>query len=285
MDRELRNYYQEIKRYEPLSKEEQEQLIVKIKKDGNRDAYLKLYHSNLKLVIVIAKGYFHYETSLSKMDLIQEGNMGLLKAIEKYNLNYINEKKFSSYAYEWIRQYIERAIKNYGFTIRIPVHKFGELKRYEEKYHLLLEKLNRIPTVDELAKELQMSKDTIRELSSMKTKINVESLNDTIWEDQKNEYISIIDSEEQDILTEIATRLDNEQLKNAILSILTEKQAKVIQLRYGLEDGIARGYQEVANILQYKDRRNVETIEKLALKKIKKKLENYNINNSNKKSR
>ena len=285
MDDELRYYYQEIKKYKQLSKEEQDNLLFQIKTEGDKDAYLKLYHSSLKLVVFVAKRYFYYITSLSKMDLIQEGNIGLLKAIEKYDLNYIGKSKFSSYAYKWINRYIERAIKNFEFTIRIPIHKFGELKQYDEAYDLLLTKLNREPTLAELLEELNMPIEVIRELATLHSKINVASLNEIVGKDEKEELISIISDKKQDILSQVSSRLDSNQLKKVILNCLTKKQANVIRLRYGFDDGIPKGYQEIANILQYKDRRNVVQIENSALKRIKKILEDwYQIENSNEKS-
>ena len=265
---ELYNYLQEIKQYEILSHDEQKKLLIDIKK-GNQDSFIKLYHSNLKLVVDIAKNYFKNNLNLTEMDIIQEGNLGLLEAIKKYDMNCLNKVKFSTYAYKAIDNYIKRSLYNYGYIIRIPVHRYKELIIYNQKYNELIIKLKRIPTIKELSEELNIEKNKIIELEKLNEIINIKSLNNIVYDYEEDEFINFIPLD-INIEEEIINKISKEELKEIICKELTEKQREVIILRFGIYDDIMMGYQEIANLLDYPDRRYVYELEKKALKKLKK---------------
>ena len=270
MNIELYNYIQEIKKYQRFNKEEQNNLLIEIQK-GNKEAFLKLFHSNLYLVISIAKKFFKLNISLSKMDIIQEGNLGLLEAINKYNLKYLDYYNFTSYAYNWIRAYIIRAIYDKGYTIRIPINKHQELKLYKDCLYELLNKLGRIPTIKELASALNMTNENVIELSQLENKISIISLNNNLYQDDDKDYYYLLNEENQDILDNIIIKEEKKEIDELINNLPTHRQ-DIIKLRYGFNDNNPKGFQEVANILKYKDRRYVYEIEKKTLKKLKKEI-------------
>ena len=274
MDKELYNYIKEIKQYEILSDKEQKELMIKAKLENNQDAFLKVYHSNLLLVVKIAYKYYFPFLHISIMDLIQEGNIALLVAMNNYDLKYIDVKKISSYVYRTIDRYMEVLTKNSGYIIRIPKHKFGELEQYKEKYDLLLKKLNRQPSVEELSKELNMTYNNVLTLSKLDLIRDVLSINLEI-NDEGEEIIDFIASKEDDFVEKMAKEQEEKDIIDYIFKSLTDTQTKIIRLKYGFDGEGFKGYQEVANILGYKDRRNVESIEKNAIKRAKKKLKKW----------
>ena len=205
------------------------------------------------------------------MDIIQEGNLGLLDAIEKYNIKYLEYNNFPTFAYQRIKTFITRAIYNQGYIIRIPIHKHKELQLYEECYNKLLDKFKRIPSNEELANELKMTIENVRELSILKTKINIESLNKSLYDNDDIDYYSILLDTNEDILDGMVNVEEKEYLRS-LIATLTDKRQEIIKLRYGFDDYEPKGYQEIANILNYPDRRYVYEIEKKALKSLKTKL-------------
>ena len=274
MDKELYNYIKEIKQYKILSDKEQKELMIKAKLENDQDAFLKVYHSNLLLVVKIAYKYYFPFLHLSIMDLIQEGNIALLVAMNNYDLKYIDVKKISSYVYRTIDRYMEVLTKNSGYIIRIPKHKFGELEQYKEKYDLLLKKLNRKPTIEELSKELNMTYKNVLTLSKLDLIRDVLSINLEI-NDEGEEIIDFIASKEEDFVEKMAKEQEENDIINYIFKYLTKTQATIINLRYGFDGEGYKGHKEVANILGYADRRNVESIERATLKKIKTKLQDW----------
>ena len=274
MDKELYNYIKEIKQYKILSDKEQKELMIKAKLENDQDAFLKVYHSNLLLVVKIAYKYYFSFLHLSIMDLIQEGNIALLVAMNNYDLKYIDVKKISSYVYRTIDRYMEVLTKNSGYIIRIPRHKFGELERYKEKYDLLLKKLNRKPTIEELSKELNMTYKNVLTLSKLDLIRDVLSINLEI-NDEGEEIIDFIASKEEDFVEKMAKEQEEKDIIDYIFKYLTKTQATIINLRYGFDGEGYKGHKEVANILGYADRRNVESIERATLKKIKTKLQDW----------
>ena len=274
MNKELYNYIKEIKQYEILSDKEQKELMIKAKLENDQDAFLKVYHSNLLLVVKIAYKYYFPFLHLSIMDLIQEGNIALLVAMNNYDLKYIDVKKISSYVYRTIDRYMEVLTKNSGYIIRIPKHKFGELEQYKEKYDLLLKKLNRKPTIEELSKELNMTYKNVLTLSKLDLIRDVLSINLEI-NDEGEEIIDFIASKEEDFVEKMAKEQEENDIINYIFKYLTKTQATIINLRYGFDGEGYKGHKEVANILGYADRRNVESIERATLKKIKTKLQDW----------
>ena len=274
MDKELYNYIKEIKQYKILSDKEQKELMIKAKLENDQDAFLKVYHSNLLLVVKIAYKYYFPFLHLSIMDLIQEGNIALLVAMNNYDLKYIDVKKISSYVYRTIDRYMEVLTKNSGYIIRIPKHKFGELEQYKEKYDLLLKKLNRKPTIEELSKELNMTYKNVLTLSKLDLIRDVLSINLEI-NDEGEEIIDFIASKEEDFVEKMAKEQEEKDIIDYIFKYLTKTQATIINLRYGFDGEGYKGHKEVANILGYADRRNVESIERATLKKIKTKLQDW----------
>ena len=273
MDKELYNYMQEVRQYEILSNEEQKELILKAKLNNDRDAFLKVYHSNLLLVVKIASKYYFPFINLTIMDLIQEGNVALLTAMNNYDVKYINTNKVSSYVYRIVNQCIAAYIQDNANVIRIPRNKIAELKQYNKKYEYLLNELQRKPTIEELAKELNMTKKNVLILSKLNLIFNIDSLNKLL--DDDDELMYFIPNKEEDFTEKYANEQQEKDITNFIFNCLTEKRAKVISLLYGFDGNGKKGYQEVANILGYKDRRNVESLERRSLKKLKTKLENW----------
>ena len=271
MDTEFYNYLQEIKKYPVLSKDEQKELLIEIN-NGNKEAFLKLFHCNLKLVVSVAKQYFGYcDSSLTKMDLIQEGNLGLLKAMEKYKLEFLDKEKFSSYATHWIDTFTSRFIPKNKYTIKISSDILRQLNVYEREYNKFIEENKKIPTTKEMSEVLNISEQKVLDLSRFQYIKNIESLNNKMQDESNHEIIDFISSD-LDIEEEFIRKAINENLINKLGSILTEKQKQIIFLRYGIEDGVVRGLQEVADLLGYPDRRHVYEIEKRALNTIKKRL-------------
>ena len=272
MDKELYNYLKEIKQYEILSDKEQNELIKKAKLENDQDAFLKVYYSNLFFVVKLAYKYYFPFLHLSIMDLIQEGNYALLKSMKSYDIKYIDKKKISSYIYKNVERYLNAYIKDLGYIIRIPRHKFNELKQYKEKYEYLLNLLNRKPTIEELSKELNMTKENVLTLSKLDLIYNIASLNEAILNDEEEELINFIPQKQEDFTEVYAQQQEERDIIDYIFKSLTDTQSQIINLRYGFDGEGFKGYQEVANILGYKDRRNVEGIEKKAIRRAKKML-------------
>lgn len=272
LNSDINDYIKEIKDYEILTSDEQRQLLEEVK-NGLSDSYLKLFKSNLKLVVKIARRYIDNDSSLTLMDLIQEGNLGLLKAIDGYNLDF--NIKFSTYAYDWIKLYIVRAIQNKGAIVRIPINRYKDLNNYDVAYEILYRELNRIPSFLELKEKLNINDDKLREIQKLKSLTETCSLNKIIDSDEKIDIMNLISSENSNILDDIIDKENNIERKKLFYKILegiklTELQMKVLILRYGLHDDKLRTYEEVAKILNMKDRRVVFEVEKRALNRIKK---------------
>ena len=278
MDIELNNYLNEIRNYDRLSNEEQKELMLKFKLENNQESFLKVYNSNLLIVVKLAFKYYYPFLHFSIMDLIQEGNIALLKAMNSYDIKYINTKSITSYAYYIIEKYMDSLTKDSGQIIRIPRHKFSELKLYNQKFEELFNKFGRKPTYQELANELNFTRSKVKTLAKINLILSIESLNKKV-EESGDEVMEFIPSKEEDFSEQFAIDAEEEYIKNYIFSFLTETQKRIINLRFGFDDLDFKGYQEVADILGYKDRRNVESVERRTLKKIKSKLEAWDYYN------
>ena len=257
----VRMYLKEIGKVPLLSAEEEVELANRMEA-GDMEAKKKLAEANLRLVVSIAKRYvgrgmlFH--------DLIQEGNLGLIKAVEKFD--YRKGFKFSTYATWWIRQAITRAIADQARTIRIPVHMVETINKFVRVQRQLLQELGREPYPEEIAKYMNMPVDRVREIQ----KISLEpvSLETPIGEEEDSHLGDFIQDDNVPVPAEAAAfTLLREQLEE-VLGTLTEREQKVLKLRFGLEDGRARTLEEVGKEFKV-TRERIRQIEAKALRKLR----------------
>lgn len=272
IDDPVRMYLKEIGKVPLLSSEEEIELAQKIE-DGNMAAKKKLAEANLRLVVSIAKRYVG--RGMLFLDLIQEGNLGLIKAVEKFD--YRKGYKFSTYATWWIRQAITRAIADQARTIRIPVHMVETINKLIRVHRQLLQEYGRDPKPEELAKEMDMPEEKIREI--MKIAQEPVSLETPIGEEEDSHLGDFIPDEDAPAPAEAAAySLLKEQLED-VLCTLNEREQKVLKLRFGLEDGRARTLEEVGKEFDV-TRERIRQIEAKALRKLRhpsrsKKLKDY----------
>ena len=272
VDDPVRMYLREIGRIPLLSYEEELELAKKVL-DGDEDAKQKLAESNLRLVVSIAKKYVG--KGMLFLDLIQEGNMGLIKAVEKFD--YTKGYKFSTYATWWIRQAITRAIADQARTIRIPVHMVETINKLVRTSRHLLQQLGREPTPEEIAKEMEISVEKVVEIQKIAQ--DPVSLETPIGEEDDSHLGDFIQDDESLAPQDAAAyTLLREQLEE-IMQTLTPREAKVLKLRFGLEDGKARTLEEVGREFQV-TRERIRQIEAKALRKLRhpsrsKKLKDY----------
>ena len=231
-------YLKEIGRVPLLSSEEEVRLAIAIK-DGDEAAKKRLSEANLRLVVSIAKRYLG--RGMQFLDLIQEGNLGLIKAVEKFD--YTKGFKFSTYATWWIRQAITRAIADQARTIRIPVHMVETINKLIRVSRQLLQSLGREPTPEEIAKEMDIGVDRVREI--MKIAQEPVSLETPIGEEEDSHLGDFIEDQDAPAPADAASfMLLKEQLEE-VLDTLTPREEKVLRLRFGLDDGRARTLEEV----------------------------------------
>jgi len=261
IDDPVRMYLREIGKI-PLLTYDQELDLAKKILEGNEDAKKKLTESNLRLVVSIAKKYIG--RGMSFLDLIQEGNMGLIKAVEKFD--YTKGYKFSTYATWWIRQAITRSIADQARTIRIPVHMVETINRLLRTSRHLLQQNGREPTPEELAAEMDMPVERVIEIQKIAQ--DPVSLETPIGEENDSHLGDFIKDDDtpspQDAASETMLR---EQL-NDIMKTLTPREAKVLRLRFGLDDGKARTLEEVGKTFHV-TRERIRQIEAKALRKLR----------------
>ena len=261
VDDPVRMYLKEIGKVPLLSPDEEIELAKKIEL-GDEAAKKKLAEANLRLVVSIAKRYVGRGMQL--LDLIQEGNLGLIKAVEKFD--YRKGYKFSTYATWWIRQAITRAFADQARTIRIPVHMVETINRLVRTQRQLVQKLGREATPEELAKELDMPVDRVREI--MKISQDPVSLETPIGEEEDSHLGDFIQDDNVEVPADAATyTLLHEQLME-VLSTLTEREQKVLRLRFGLDDGRPRTLEEVGRQFNV-TRERIRQIEAKALRKLR----------------
>lgn len=259
----IRSYLYEIGRI-PLLTGEEEVILAKRIEDGNKEAGQLLITANLRLVVSIAKKYS--KSNLELLDLIQEGNIGLMRAVEKFD--YKKGFKFSTYATWWIRQAITRAIADQARTIRVPVHMIETINKYNKINNILATKLGRPATDEEVAKEMDVEIEKIAEIKKIKQ--NPTSLSTPIGEEKDSKLQDIIPDDWSQSPEEYAT---GEYLKNQlheILDGLQDRERRVLTLRFGLEDGVSRTLEEVGKEFGV-TRERIRQIEAKALKKLKEK--------------
>ena len=261
IDDPVRMYLKEIGKV-PLLSADEEVEIAKRMENGDIEAKKKLAEANLRLVVSIAKRYVG--RGMLFLDLIQEGNLGLIKAVEKFD--YKKGYKFSTYATWWIRQAITRAIADQARTIRIPVHMVETINKYVRVQRQLLQELGREPQPEEIAKHMNMPVDRVREIQ----KISLEpvSLETPIGEEEDSHLGDFIQDDNVPVPAEAAAfTLLREQL-DEVLGTLTEREQKVLKLRFGLEDGRARTLEEVGKEFKV-TRERIRQIEAKALRKLR----------------
>ncbi len=257
----VRMYLKEIGKVPLLSAEEEVELANRMEA-GDMEAKKKLAEANLRLVVSIAKRYVG--RGMLFLDLIQEGNLGLIKAVEKFD--YRKGFKFSTYATWWIRQAITRAIADQARTIRIPVHMVETINKFVRVQRQLLQELGREPYPEEIAKYMNMPVDRVREIQ----KISLEpvSLETPIGEEEDSHLGDFIQDDNVPVPAEAAAfTLLREQLEE-VLGTLTEREQKVLKLRFGLEDGRARTLEEVGKEFKV-TRERIRQIEAKALRKLR----------------
>ncbi len=257
----VRMYLKEIGKVPLLTAEEEVDLARRME-EGDMEAKKKLAEANLRLVVSIAKRYVG--RGMLFLDLIQEGNLGLIKAVEKFD--YKKGYKFSTYATWWIRQAITRAIADQARTIRIPVHMVETINKFVRVQRQLLQELGREPYPEESAKHMNMPVDRVREIQ----KISLEpvSLETPIGEEEDSHLGDFIQDDNVPVPAEAAAfTLLREQLEE-VLGTLTEREQKVLKLRFGLEDGRARTLEEVGKEFKV-TRERIRQIEAKALRKLR----------------
>ncbi|MCM1287229.1 MAG: RNA polymerase sigma factor RpoD [Clostridium sp.] len=273
----VRMYLKEIGKVPLLSAEEEIELAKRME-DGDEEAKKKLAEANLRLVVSIAKRYVG--RGMLFLDLIQEGNLGLIKAVEKFD--YRKGYKFSTYATWWIRQAITRAIADQARTIRIPVHMVETINKLIRVSRQLLQELGREPLPEEIAEEMDIPVERVREI--LKISQEPVSLETPIGEEEDSHLGDFIQDENVPVPAEAAAfTLLKEQLVD-VLSTLTEREQKVLRLRFGLDDGRARTLEEVGKEFKV-TRERIRQIEAKALRKLRhpsrsRKLKDYLEDNS-----
>jgi RNA polymerase primary sigma factor len=257
----VRMYLKEIGRVPLLSAENEVELAKRIEK-GDEEAKRKLAEANLRLVVSIAKRYVG--RGMLFLDLIQEGNMGLIKAVEKFDQT--KGFKFSTYATWWIRQAITRAIADQARTIRIPVHMVETINKLIRVSRQLLQELGREPTPEEIAAEMELSTEKVREI--MKIAQEPVSLETPIGEEDDSHLGDFIEDQEALAPADAAAyELLKEQLED-VLDTLTEREENVLRLRFGLDDGRTRTLEEVGKVFGV-TRERIRQIEAKALRKLR----------------
>ena len=261
IDDPVRMYLKEIGRV-PLLDSEQEQILAQKMKDGDEKAKNKIVEANLRLVVSIAKK--HLGKGMAFLDLIQEGNLGLMKAVEKFD--YQKGFKFSTYATWWIRQSITRAIADQARTIRIPVHMVETINKLTRVQRVLLQEFGREPTPSEIAEKMGVTEERVREIQKIAQ--DPVSLETPIGEEEDSHLGDFIEDEKTTTPSDsVAFTMLKEQLLG-VLDTLTPREEKVLRLRYGIDDGKPRTLEEVGKEFNV-TRERIRQIEAKALRKLR----------------
>jgi RNA polymerase primary sigma factor len=271
----VQSYLKEIGKIPAITAKDEKDLAKRIE-EGDEDAKRRLAEANLRLVVSIAKKYIGRSPNLTLLDLIQEGNLGLFRAVEKFDWR--KGYKFSTYATWWIRQTITRALADQARTIRIPVHMIETLTKYTQAKRKLLQELGREPLDEEIAAEMGLEVEKIRHLEKISQKAI--SLETPVGEDEKDSVLGefIKDEKIESPSSQAGRTLLREHL-NYIFEDLTERERKIIEMRFGLEDGVTHTLEEVGqefNVTRERIRQiEAKAIEKIRAHKDLKRLEGY----------
>jgi RNA polymerase sigma factor, sigma-70 family len=272
VDEPIKMYLREIGQIPLLSYEEEIDYAQRVL-NGDEEAKQKLIESNLRLVVSIAKK--HTNRGLKMLDLIQEGNMGLMKAVEKFE--YEKGFKFSTYATWWIRQAITRAIADQGRTIRIPVHMIETINKIKKESRIILQETGKEPTAEELAKKLEIPVDKVKNILEMNQ--DPISLETPVGSEEDSELGDFVEDDKFLNPYDATTRVLLKEQLDEILKTLNEREEMVLRYRYGLDDGSQKTLEEVGKIFNV-TRERIRQIEVKALRKLRhpsrrKKLEDY----------
>ena len=261
IDDPVRMYLKEIGKVPLLSADEEIELAKRMEQ-GDEEAKQRLAEANLRLVVSIAKRYVG--RGMLFLDLIQEGNLGLLKAVEKFD--YTKGFKFSTYATWWIRQAITRAIADQARTIRIPVHMVETITKVKKVSSQLLHETGHDPSAEEIADKLEMPAERVREI--MRIAQDPVSLETPIGEEEDSHLGDFIPDDDAPAPADAASLMLLKEQLNEVLSTLTDREAKVLRLRFGLEDGRSRTLEEVGKEFDV-TRERIRQIEAKALRKLR----------------
>ena len=272
VDEPIKMYLREIGQIPLLSYEEEIDYAQRVL-NGEEEAKQKLIESNLRLVVSIAKK--HTNRGLKMLDLIQEGNMGLMKAVEKFE--YEKGFKFSTYATWWIRQDITRAIADQGRTIRIPVHMIETINKIKKESRIILQETGKEPTAEELATKLELPVEKVKSILEMNQ--DPISLETPVGSEEDSELGDFVEDDKFSNPYDATTRVLLKEQLNDVLKTLNEREEMVLRYRYGLDDGSQKTLEEVGKIFNV-TRERIRQIEVKALRKLRhpsrrKKLEDY----------
>ena len=257
----VRMYLKEIGVVPLLSNEEEKELAIAVE-NGDLEAKQRLAEANLRLVVSIAKHYVG--RGMQFLDLIQEGNMGLMKAVDKFD--YSKGFKFSTYATWWIRQAITRAIADQARTIRIPVHMVETINKLVREQRNLLQELGQDPTPEQIAERMDMTPDKVREI--LKIAQEPVSLETPIGEEDDSHLGDFIEDEVIENPVDYTTRVVLREQLDEVLDTLTDREENVLRLRFGLDDGKMRTLEDVGKVFNV-TRERIRQIEAKALRKLR----------------
>ncbi len=256
-------YLREIGKTPLLVKEEERELAKRIIK-GEEEARQKLMKANLRLVVSIAKRYANRSPNLSLLDLIQEGNIGLSRAVEKFD--YRKGFKFSTYATWWIRQAITRALADQSRTIRIPVHMVETISKYAQVRRQLIQELGRDPLAEEIAAEMGLEVDKVRQIQKISQEVL--SIEQPVGDEEDSTLSDFIPDEKNITPAQQAAQALIRDLIKEIIVDLSEREREILKMRFGLEDGVTHTLEEVGKVFGV-TRERIRQIEAKALEKIR----------------
>lgn len=256
-------YLKEIGKTPLLTKDEEKELAKRAEK-GDEEARQRLMKANLRLVVSIAKRYVNRTPHLSILDLIQEGNLGLSRAVEKFD--YRRGFKFSTYATWWIRQAITRALADQSRTIRIPVHMVETISKYTQMRRQLIQELGRDPLAEEIAAEMGMDIEKIRHIQKISQEVL--SIESPVGEEEDSTLSDFIPDEKNASPSQVVTQSLLRDLIREILIDLSDREQRILRMRFGLDDGVSHTLEEVGKVFGV-TRERIRQIESKALEKIR----------------
>jgi RNA polymerase primary sigma factor len=256
-------YLKEIGKTALLSKDEEKDLARRAEK-GDEEARQKLIRANLRLVVSIAKRYINRTPHLGILDLIQEGNIGLSRAVDKFD--YRKGFKFSTYATWWIRQAINRALADQSRTVRIPVHMVEVISKYTQTRRQLIQELGRDPLAEEIAAEMGIDVEKVRHIQKISQEVL--SIETPIGDEDDSVLGDFIEDQSNPRPDQLAARAYLRDLIGEILSDLSDREQKILRMRFGLEDGVSHTLEEVGKVFGV-TRERIRQIEAKALERIR----------------